>query len=275
MKTVPFHPTPKLSYLTVTAVTLLLLLTFSHCSRAADLTFAIHPLLPQQRTIEVYTPLVQYLQKVSGKQIRIVTNKNLFAHWNATQREEYDLILDGPHFTDYRLQKRQYQVLAKFPDVISYTLVTRSDLLIFEPEELIGKQIASPPSPALGALRLFEIFPNPLRQPTILPTDDAITAAEKVSRGEVDAAMIPTFLVARYSGINSVLTTEQVPAPAISASSKLAPETREKITRALLELPNSAAGKKILELIRTPGFVATSAEEYKGYSSLLAGMWGI
>jgi phosphonate transport system substrate-binding protein len=252
-----------------------LLLPFCQVGWAAEFTLAIHPLLPQQQTIEVYTPLAKHLQRVTGNPIRLVINKNLFAHWNATQREEYDLIIDGPHFTDYRLQKRQYHVLAKFPDVISYTLVTHSELLIFEPEELIGKRIATPPSPALGALRLFEIFPNPLRQPTIIPTDDAVIAAEKLSNGEVDAAMIPTFLVGRYREFNTVLTTEQVPAPAISASSKVPSAVREMIKEALLDLPNTPAGVKILESLRTPALVATTADEYKGYSSLLNGMWGI
>ncbi len=258
----------------IAAITLLILLPLSHSSQAAELSFAIHPLLPQQQTMKVYTPLVRHLEKVTGSRIRIVHNKNLFAHWNATQREEYDLVLDGPHFTDYRAQKRQYQVLVKFPDVISYTLVTRSNLLVLEPEELIAKRLATTPSPSLGTLRLFELFQNPLRQPIIVDTDDAITAAEKLARGEVDAAMIPTFLVGRYIDFNTVLTTDQVPAPAISASSKVEPETREKIKQAILDLPNSAQGKKILESINTPGFIATSAEEYKGNAKLLQGMWG-
>jgi phosphonate transport system substrate-binding protein len=250
------------------------LLPVSHASQAAELTFAIHPLLPQQRTMEVYTPLVKHLQKITGTPIRIVYNKNLFAHWNATQREEYDLILDGPHFTDYRAEKRQYQVLVKFPDVISYALVTSGDLLILDPEELIAKRIAAPPSPSLGTLRLFEIYPNPLRQPTIVETDDSLSAAELVAKGEVDAAIIPTFLVGRYPDINTVLTTDQVPAPAISASPKLPEEMREKIRQAILKLPESRQGKKILQIINTPGFVATSAQEYEGYAKLLEGMWG-
>lgn len=256
------------------AITLLLMLGISHTSLAAELRFAIHPLLTEERTLEVYTPLVKHLQKVTGSDIRIVYNKNLFAHWNATQREEYDIILDGPHFTDYRVQNKQYQVLVKFPDVISYSLVTRGDLLVLDTNELIARRIATTPSPSLGTLRLFEIYPNPLRQPVIVDTDDALTAAEMLDRGEVDGAMVPTFMVGRYVDFNTVLTTDQVPAPAISVSSKMAPEMREKIRQALLELPDSAEGKKILEKINTPGFVATSAKEYKGYAKLLQGMWG-
>ncbi len=258
----------------MTAITLMFMLALSHTSQAAELRFAIHPLLTEERTLEVYTPLVKHLQKVTGQRIRIVYNKNLFAHWNATQREEYDIILDGPHFTDYRLQKRQYQVLVKFPDVISYSLVTRNDLLILETDELIAKRLATPPSPSLGALRLFEIYTKPLRQPIIVDSGDALSAAEMLAKGEVDAAMVPTFLVGRYVDFNTVLTTDQVPAPAISVSSKMEPAVREKILQALLDLPNSAEGKKILEKINTPGFVATSADEYKGYSKLLQGMWG-
>lgn len=265
----------KICQLGTFAALLLMLLPLSEASQAKELTFAIHPLLPQSQTIKLYTPLVKHLQKVTGNKIRIVTNKNLFAHWSATNREEYDLILDGPQFTDYRIQNKQYTVLAKFPSVVSYTLVANSELMIMDPEELIGKKIATTSSPSIGALRLFEIFDNPMKQPTIITTDDAITAVSKLNLGEVDAAMIPTFLVNRYEGLNSVLTTQQVPAPAFSTSSKVASETREKIKQALLTLKDTVQGRNILKIINTPEFVATSADEYKGASRLLKGMWGI
>lgn len=258
----------------LTAITLLLMLTLSHTSRAAELRFAIHPILPPDKTLKIYMPLIKHLQQATGHTIKFVNNSNLFAHWNATQREEYDLILDGPHFTDYRIQKRQYQVLVKFPSVVSYTLVTHSDLMVFEPQELIAKRIATTPSPSLGALWLYKFFPNPLRQPILIATNDSVSAAEMLNRVEVDGAMIPTPIVGRYDGFNSVEATDQVPAPAISASAKMDPETREKIKQALLELPNSDQGKKILEGLNTEGFVATSAEEYEGHAELLEGMWG-
>lgn len=265
----------KIQQLLISAAGLLITLPLSQTIQAKELTFAIHPLLPQSQTIQLYTPLVTHLQKVTGNKIRIVTSKNLFAHWTATKREEYDLILDGPQFTDYRIQNKHYTVLAKFPSVVSYTLVANSDLMVMDPDELIGKRIATTSSPSLGALRLFEIYENPMKQPTIITTDDAITAASKLDLGEVDAAMIPTFLVNRYEGISSVLTTQQFPAPAFSTSSKVDKEISEKIKQALLSLKDTTEGKKILERINTPEFVATSAEEYKGASKLLNGMWGI
>lgn len=258
----------------VTAVSLLLMLALGQVSRAAELSFAIHPILTPEETDRVYLPLLRHLQEATGHRFKLVNNKNLFAHWNAFQREEYDLILDGPHFTDFRIQRRDYQVLVKFPDVVSYSLVTHSELFVFEPAELIAKHIATTPSPALGALWLYKFYPNTLRQPILVATEDALSAAEMLNRVEVDAAIIPTALVGRFPGFNTVTATDQVPAPAISASPKLAPEIREKIKQVLLDLPSSEKGKKVLQTLNTEGFVETSAKEYAGQSSLLEGMWG-
>jgi phosphonate transport system substrate-binding protein len=243
-------------------------------SLAAELSFAVHPILTPEQTQKSYTPLLKYLEKKSGHRFKLVNSKNLFAHWNAFQREQYDFILDGPHFTDFRIQRQQYEVLVKFPSVVSYSLVTHVDMDLFEPGELIAKRIATTPSPALGALWLFKIYPNPLRQPTLMAKDDSIAAAEMLNQGKVEAAMIPTPMVGRYPDFSNLVSTNQVPAPAVSASPKVEPELRKKIKQLLLDLPNSDEGKKVLEALNTEGLVATSAQEYKGHSELLEGMWG-
>lgn len=258
----------------ITAVSLLLMLGLGHTGRAAELSFAVHPILNPEQTERSYRPLLKYLERASGHSFKLVNNKNLFAHWNAFQRGGYDFILDGPHFTDFRIQRLQYDVLVKFPSVVSYSLVTHVDLDVFEPEELIAKHIATTPSPALGALWLYKIYPNPLRQPVLLASDDSVGAAEVLSRGEAQAAMIPTPLLGRYPDFSSLVSTDQVPAPAISASPKLDPELRNQIKQLLLDLPNSDEGKKVLEALQTEGFIATSAQEYQGHSELLEGMWG-
>ncbi len=254
----------------------LLLLASLGCSTslsANDYTLAIFPILTETQTRQTYRPLTDYLASKTGHSFTIVTNSNFLTHWQTTKRGKYDLVLDGPQFTGYRLEKMGYTVLARFPDVVSYTLVAGEDELVLEAKELIGKVIATTPSPALGALRLQQLYPNPLRQPRILETSDSTTAAERVVEGKANAAIIPAPMVANYPQLVTVLNTEQVPSPAISASPKVKPEVQEAIRKALLDASNSDEGKMMLKAIKIERFEASDGSEYRPHAELLKGMW--
>ncbi|MGM0594880.1 MAG: phosphate/phosphite/phosphonate ABC transporter substrate-binding protein [Pseudomonadota bacterium] len=240
---------------------------------AREYTIAIHPVLPEAETRQRYQPLVQYLSQTTDERFRIVTNSNFLTHWQTTKRGEYDLIIDGPQFTGYRLEKLDYTIVVKFPNVVSYTLVTGEDEFIMEANELIGKRIATTPSPALGALRLQQLFPNPLRQPLILETDNSDAAAQRVLEGEAHAAIIPAPMVGTYSGLITVRNTAQVPAPAISASPDVESDTVEKLRNALLNAHKSEAGRTALEAINIEGFESSDGSEYRPHAELLKGMW--
>lgn len=253
----------------------LLLITclYSTGLTAKEYTLAIHPVLPQEQTRQTYQPLIDYLSKKTGHHFAILTNSNFLTHWEAIKKGQYDLVLDGPQFTGYRLEKLNYRVLARFPDVVSYTLVANEDEMILEAEELIGKIIATTPSPALGALRLQEIYPNPLRQPRILEANDSITAVKQVLEGNAHAAIIPAAMVGAYPKLITVRSTEQIPSPAISASPKMEIEIQQAISKALLEAEQNDEGKKALEAINITRFEASDGHEYRPHSTLLSEMW--
>jgi len=241
---------------------------------AAELSLAIHPLLPAQRTIEIYQPLADYLSAVSGQKVRLVTHANFLAHWQAMKRDEYDLVLDGPHFTAYRIEKMGYTVLAKLPGLLSHSLVTNTENMVLEPAELISRSIATTASPALGALYLNIIFPNPSRQPTIIETTDVEQAAELAEQGKVVAALIPTPLLSRYPDLVTVFTTEQVVSLGISASPKLGAELQNTLRKALLDAPNNPAGRKALEAMTAEELEPADNASFQDMERLLEGTWG-
>lgn len=246
---------------------------YTSAANAAEYTLAVHPVLPTNETRKVYQPLANYLGQKTGHNFTIVTNTNFLTHWQTTKAGKYDLILDGPQFTGYRLVKRNYTVLAKFPDVVSYTLVAGENEMILEPKELIGKKVATTPSPALGALRLHRLFPNPLRQPAIVETDDSETAAEYVANGKAHAAIIPAAMVGNYPQLITVVNTEQLPAPALSASPEVEDIVKDAIRKALLDAENNDEGRKVLESLQIERFTTSDGSEYRPHAKLLEEMW--
>ncbi len=242
---------------------------------AATWQLAIQPILPRDRTLEAYAPLADYLSRASGQTIRIRASHNFVDYWESMRQPPgFDLVLDAAHFTDFRNQRMGYRVLAKLPDTVTYSLVTREETLLFEPAELIGKRIATVPPPSLGGLRLAQMFPNPLRQPVIVATNNAQAALERLKAGKALAALVPTPLIRGDTSLNVVTTTDPVPHMALSVSPRVPAAMRKKLRQALLQAGKTPAGKAMLQALKLPGFVPADNALYTGYARLLEGTWG-
>jgi len=260
----------------ISAFILLISVTHTASIGAKEYSLAIQPILSEKDILENYQPLADYLTKQTGHTIKISTQRNFLFYWTKMRKQEpgFDLVLDAAHFTDYRIKKQGYTVLAKLPDTVSFSIVTSEDSFILDVDELIGARIATMPSPSLGALRLESYFPNPMRVPIFIWEINTTVAVEKLASGEIDAAIIPTRLASTYDTLNIVTTTEPVPHMGLSASPDVPAEVAEKIRQALLDAESNEAGKQMLDKLNVPRFQPASSETYDGYSDLLKDVFG-
>lgn len=263
----------------------LLLLTFvaflasTANSQPQTLTLTVQPVLTPEKTIKAYAPLASYLSKATGKKIVVKAHVNFMAYWSTISKSpKYDFILDAAHFTDYRIKKMKYVVLAKIPDGVSYSIITLDENLLLDPQELIGKRVATLGSPSIGAARLDALFPNPLRQPISVEVANVDEGIKRLLSKNVFAAILPTPIVSREMAqgkpINVVTTTKQVPHIALSASPSVDANTREAIRNALVNAHKTPAGRDMLKKIGFARFDPAKAEIYAGQSDLLKAYWG-
>lgn len=242
---------------------------------ALEFTMSIQPILPKKQIVEAYTPLADYLSKQTGHTIKIKGHSNFITYWADMRLENgFDLVLDAAHFTDYRVKKKNYEVLAKLPDTVSFALVTHEDELVFDIEELVLKRVATLVSPSVGAIRLLDLFTDPFRQPMIVYARDSNDAARMVMDKSVYAAIIPTALVGSYAGLNTVTTTDSLPHMAFSVSPKVPEAVREKIRQALLEAKDTKPGQDMLAKINFTAFEKTDAAAYQNYDQMLKHVLG-
>ena len=126
----------------------------------APLVLMIQPTLGVETTRQTFQPLADYLGKTTGARFTVVTQPNFLAHWETVRRNSgYDLVLDDAHFTDYRVQKFGFHVLAKIPGTTSYSLIVPRHKPVRDPLELAGKTVASFGPPSIGATRLNACSP--------------------------------------------------------------------------------------------------------------------
>lgn len=268
--------TARIVTLSLLFISLSTTLGYSGESQAAEYSLAIQPILPQEEIKKNYKPLADYLSKETGHTITITTQRNFLFYWTKMRKGKkgFDLVLDAAHFTDYRIKTQGYSVLAKLPDTVSFSIVTSEENFIMDEEELIGLRVATMPSPSLGSLRLEELFPNPMRIPIYVWESNTTVAIEKITAGEIDAAIIPTRLASTYDNLNLVLTTEPVPHMGLSASPTVPADVAAKIRQALVNANTTDSGKKMLAALKQDKFEPATSETYDGYSDLLKEVFG-
>lgn len=244
-----------------------------------ELVLAVQPILDEAKTRQAFQPLCDYLSQATGRPCKLLTSPNFYAYWDTVrQGTAFNLVLDAAHFTDYRAQKLGYHVLAKIPDSVSYTLVARSTDLLLDASELVGRRVATLGIPSIGAARLNGMFPNPSRQPVTVEVSAAEQAIQLLLDGKVQAAILPTPIVAQRmasgGGIAVVLTTDPIPHIGLSAAPSVDANTRSALSRALMNAHASEAGKIMLKQIGFERFDAASASVYAGQAGILKEYWG-
>jgi len=242
-----------------------------------ELVLLIQPILSEERTQQVFRPLADYIGAAAGKPCRIRTLPNFLAYWDVVRRGEYDFAFDAAHFTDYRVHKMGFAVLAKIPEGVSYSVIVPDTQLIFDPLELAGKRVATLGPPSIGAARLNAMYPNPVRQPVSVEVGDSEAGIALLRQGKVDAAILPTPFVSQQMAqgdIAVVVTTEPIPHIALSASGRVPRPLQESIRTALVQAERSEAGQAMLKAIGFERFDPATPEIYANQRNMLSGYWG-
>ena len=127
--------------------------------------------------------------------------------------------------------------------------------------------------PAPSGVFLGQMFRNPLRQPSIVPTNSANESLQKLLDGEVIAAIVPTPLVnqALQEGRDLVVVTTsvQIPHVAISVSPNVPEELADKIRTALLEADKNPEGQELLKQLGFTNFEPADPSLYSGLMQYL------
>ncbi len=241
-------------------------------ARAAEYSFAVEPSYRPERASEVYKPLIDYLNKSTGEHFNLVVSRNYHFYWRDIHTvTKTDFAFDEAHIADYRIVHDSYVPLVRAAEPTSYTLVTSdADVGGKGLQGLVGHSVITMPSPSLGYVLLLELYSNPVSQPDIRSTASAWRdAIDSVFGGDVDAAIIPTWLKSQYPNLITVKTTRQFAGPCVSAAAQVPDEVKQKVRDALLKLDTDEVTAKVLIELGVSKFVGATAKDYAGNEKLL------
>ncbi len=235
----------------------------------------IAPVLDYEDTLKNYQPLADYLSQKAGIDLELMPARNFIGYWNQMRKPDtYDFVFDGAHLAAYRSEKMDHRLLAKVSGVLSFTLISRPDDLILDPEELVNRKVAVLASPNLGGLLAHNLFHHPARQPAMVEVKNAMDALEAVRSERADAAYVPTPILQYYPEATVISSSRQLPNMTMTASSRVPVEVQQNVARALIEAGSSDEGKAMLAAAGIASFEPTQRAEYSGLETLLSGMWG-
>ena len=246
-------------------------------AQAAEYTFAVEPSYRPERASEIYKPLVDYLNKSTGEQFKLVVSRNYHFYWRDIHTTtKTDFAFDEAHIADYRIVHESYVPLVRAAEPTSYTLVTSdADVGGKGLQGLVGHSIITMPSPSLGYVLLLELYSNPVSQPDIRSTAGAWRdAIDSVFGGDDDAAIIPTWLKSQYPNLVTVKTTRQFAGPCVSAAAEVPDDVKQKVRDALLKLDTDEVTAKVLIELGVSKFVGATAKDYAGNEKLLKSYLG-
>jgi len=133
---------------------------------SADYVFTAPPRETPEAGEKLYGPLVDHLSVLLNKKVVYEHPRTWPNYKKQMQKGRYDIVFDGPHFAAWRMQNQQAKAVVKLPGSLSFVLVARKDANIKAKDELVGRKVCTLPSPNLGAMTVYSMFPNQMSQPT-------------------------------------------------------------------------------------------------------------
>ncbi|VAW51546.1 hypothetical protein MNBD_GAMMA06-311 [hydrothermal vent metagenome] len=245
-------------------------------SALSDYLFTAPPRETPQKGEEIYKPIADYLSSSTGEKFIYKHPSNWTEYSRGIQKNEYDLVFDGPHFVSWRIEHTQHNVLSKLPQLHIWRVVTKNNNEdIRRLDDLVGKKICAPKSPNFGMLTIMSHYSNPAKEPVHVITKGWKDGFDSVVLGKCVAAIMPKTNHKKFDPLlektRSIHTHLPYPNQAFTASSSVPPHLQSKIRQQLLSNEGQAAMAKLRDrFARGANLVNAENEEYEGISMMLS-----
>lgn len=261
-------------------LSLIILLTFSASPAFAEpprqtehLTFGFLPILSPERLVKRFSPLVDYLSRETGIEIRMVTAPDFLTFVHRTQDERrYDILFTAPHLYYLAHVKRDYHVIARVDRPgMQAVIVAPHRSRIYSTQDLRGQRLSTTDPLSLTTVLVREHLTalgiDPERDLTLVATPSHNASLLSAYQGATDAAALILPLFRRASpqireSMRIVDTTRMVPHMPISVAPWVDNKLADRIAGALVSLNKSAEGRTLLSRLGWPGFVTANEQEY-------------
>ena len=220
----------------------------------------------------LYDPLARYLSSALGRPVVFRPARAWWIYQDRVQKGRYDIVLDGPQFTGWRMARLGYKVVARARNPVSLDIVVRARSVFRRPRDLAGQTLCATPPPSLAGLVAEQVVADPVAQPHLLDAHGPRAVIEAVRHGLCAAGVVPAG-VTLHSGLR-VLRRESFPGQAFSVSPVLGHKVALQLRTALLATTAKSVLRPLIQTYSMGGLRAASGHASVGSANLLQSTWG-
>lgn len=255
---------------------LLVMLLAIPAGAAERLLFGVNTGVPaqdEQRDItDKYKPLADYLGTVLKRPVKLEVSQNLSASERRLKKDAFDVFLGPPQVIAQAMKSAGYVPIVRYPGKLKAAFVVMETSKINSLSDAKGKRLGLPDKDslasnlALAKLR-FSRMPPESHFSEILHQrfQDATLNALLIGRVDVVAvtAGFAKKWVGEHPGSRVIEESYEVPHFAFAVSEDMSEADSQRIRQVLLDAPNTAEGRAMLEKMgHKDGFITTSKDDY-------------
>ena len=277
------HPAATFCYARTTNLTQQILLSLFlsallHNTVLAEIILTAPPRESSDAGAKLYEPMAASLTELLGEKVTYQHPGSWHNYQKQLQDDQYDIVFDGPHFAAWRMTSLSAKPLVRLPGNLRFVLVTPiSEKNITEVKNLIGKTVCTLPSPNLGALTVYSMYPNPVTQPEFVPIKGGFKQVTKellqgncrgaIMRSSFYYKKLPEKVRNKFKVLKE---SNPIINQGITVSRRISPAAQTKMLNALTTQSGSEAIRPILDRFahKANAFVPARQEEYVGKNML-------
>lgn len=261
----------------------ILLLLLSHSVLANELIMSAAPRESVASGHKLYDPIAAYMSKILGVKVTYKHPRHWLRYQSDIKKQNYDIVLDGPHLASWRIKHIGHTALIKLPGTLAFHIITKADnKAANKPEDLVYKKVCAIAPPNLTSVILLQRLNDPVREPVINSVKGGMKGIYKnLMSGSCVAAVVRTdFYNKKLSdeqkkGIKILYTSPDFPNQVITTSNKISADDRQALITAFTQgdgvntmapVVKRFAGKDV------PAFIPVAEGEYNGYYTFLKGV---
>lgn len=238
---------------------------------AAEYVFTAPPRETPEAGEKLYGPLAEHLTSLLNEKVTYKHPRSWIKYKKEMQKGSYDIVFDGPHFAAWRHENQNAQPAVKLPGSLSFVLVARKDANISSKKDLIGKKVCTLPSPNLGAMTVYSMYPNQMSQPvfTFVKGGFVKVTAKMFAGNCVGAILRKSFFdnkLAADKRANLVVleTSRPYVNQGFTLNARIPVDKRQLIIKSLTSGEGKQAAMPILDRFsgKAKNFVAANEKEY-------------
>lgn len=262
-------------------VSILIFIVSSHVA-FAEIVMTAPPRENEAAGKNDYEPIARELSELLGEAVIYQHPLNWTTYAKDMRSGKYDIVFDGPHFAAWRIANAGHVPLARLSGYLQFYIIARKDdKSMKKMNDLLSKSFCGMASPNLGTMAAFNLYRNPVSQPSIQIVKGSMkNVMVAFLKGECRAAVVWDKL---YKGLSAedkakvriIARSRKLPNQSITASNRLEPEVRTKISNFFTSTRGAKASSRLLDRYSNNHkdyFVTTSSAEYVGLNELLEGV---